>query len=136
MAGAGTFVLDDPALATLFAQGGMVWLHTEGLVIRITTLAKLYAPVRTGRLRQSITGITIRTGPLGVAGLVGANVDYAVYVHEGTRPHTIRPKDGREFVTFRTSSGRQVFAKEIHHPGTKPHPFLRRALMEVVASQL
>lgn len=64
---------------------------------------------------------------------VGTNVDYAVMVHDGTRPHVIRPvrKQALKF----TIGGQVVFAKVVHHPGTRARPFLDRALREETAGR-
>ena len=61
---------------------------------------------------------TIRVG--------GDAAEYAVYVHEGTRPHVIRPRN-KQVLAFNGREGR-VFAREVHHPGTRARPFLRNAL--------
>jgi HK97 gp10 family phage protein len=129
------FELNEPALASLFSSGGMVWVHVAGLVTRVTALAKLYAPVRTGKLRASIIGATAKSGPLAIEGLVGSTSDYAAYVHEGTRPHTIRPANGKAFMVIMIN-GRRVYTNAVHHPGTKPNPFLRRAMEEVLATHI
>lgn len=50
---------------------------------------------------------------------------YAVYVHEGTRPHEIRPKDKKVLANRRTG---QVFGRVVKHPGTRPNPFYTRAI--------
>lgn len=50
---------------------------------------------------------------------------YALYVHEGTRPHEIRPKNKKVLANKRTG---QVFGKVVHHPGTQPNRFLERAV--------
>lgn len=63
------------------------------------------------------------------------------YVDEGTRAHIIRPKKAKALSfkgIYRTktkphvinsssggSSGKQVFAQEVHHPGTDPRYFAR-----------
>lgn len=60
---------------------------------------------------------------------VGSDVEYAPYVNDGTRPHVIRPKNA-QVLRFR-AGGRTVFAKVVQHPGTRPNPFLDRALREV-----
>jgi hypothetical protein len=64
-----------------------------------------------------------------------ARANYARDVEEGTRPHVIRPKN-KKALRFAASSGGArlsgsarkgadvVFARVVHHPGTKPHPFL------------
>lgn len=60
---------------------------------------------------------------------IGSDVFYAPYVHDGTRPHVIRPKRGKalRFVI----GGQVVFARVVQHPGTRPNPFLNRALAEI-----
>jgi hypothetical protein len=76
---------------------------------------------------------------------VGTDVDYAVMVHDGTRPHIIKPKRAH---TLRRSSrgvvkpalrfeigGQVVYARVVHHPGTDPRPFLDRALREETAGR-
>lgn len=54
-------------------------------------------------------------------------------VNDGTRPHIIRPRRARA-LRF-TVNGRVVFARVVNHPGTKPRPFLDRALREVAAQR-
>lgn len=49
-------------------------------------------------------------------------VPYAVYVHEGTRAHTITPRN-KQVLRF-VSRGEFVFAKRVRHPGTRRDPFL------------
>lgn len=60
---------------------------------------------------------------------VESNVAYAPYVHDGTRPHRIRPRN-RQALRFNVG-GQVVFAKVVNHPGTRARPFLVRALREV-----
>lgn len=50
-------------------------------------------------------------------------VTYAGYVLRGTRPHEIRPRT-RQYLRFVTADGRIVFTKLVHHPGTKPNPYM------------
>lgn len=49
-----------------------------------------------------------------------------MYVINGTRPHIIRPRY-RKALKFKIG-GRTVFAKVVHHPGTKKNDFLTKAL--------
>lgn len=84
----------------------------------------------TGRLRSS--------GKVSYSSLFGFRpkativftVDYAAAVNDGTRPHIIRPRNASvlRFVV----GGRVVYARVVHHPGTRANPFLDRALREVV----
>lgn len=100
---------------------------------RVVNRAKILCPVDTGRLRASIRGRASRTWTLRPQFTVSTNVDYAPMVHDGTRPHTIRPRT-KQALKF-TVGGQVVFAKVVHHPGTRARPFLDRALREETAGR-
>jgi hypothetical protein len=76
------------------------------------------APYKTGNLRDHIRQINlpgqVTVGPYGVG--------YNEYVVQGTKPHDIKPKKGK-YLVFQIN-GRKVFAKKVHHPGTKPNPYM------------
>lgn len=61
------------------------------------------------------------------------DVAYAEMVNDGTRPHLIRPRRAKA-LRF-TVGGRVVYAKVVHHPGTRPNPFLDKALQKVARSR-
>lgn len=61
----------------------------------------------------------------------GAGRGYALIVHEGSRPHTIRPRPPRKSLRFRVA-GRVVYATRVAHPGTGADPFLTRWIRELV----
>lgn len=93
-------------------------------------------PVDTGALKRAqvkapivVTGKKVSTG-------IEYTSDYAVYVHEGTRPHPIRPKKRKVLAWIpRGPGGKTVFAREVKHPGTKAQPWLRDALDEAAQRQ-
>lgn len=87
----------------------------------------------TGRLRASIREESRRTIGLRTIVTVGSDVEYAAAVNDGTRPHIIRPKNAKA-LRFRVG-GRIVYARVVHHPGTRARPFLDRALRDVAASR-
>jgi hypothetical protein len=104
--------------------------------------AKRAVPRKTGHLGRSI-----RAGGLfSDHAIVEASVNYAAFVEYGTRAHIIRPRNKR-ILRFAANGGSArltgavrrggsaVFAREVHHPGTRPHPFLvpgaRAALTKV-----
>lgn len=97
---------------------------------QVLNRARILAPVDTGRLRSS--------GKIKKAGwfsfrpkaTIVFDVDYAAFVNDGTAPHIIRPRNARvlRFVV----GGQVVYARVVHHPGTRANPFLDRALREVV----
>ena len=100
---------------------------------QVMNRAKVLAPVDTGRLRASIRIESRRTFTLRSVYTIGSDVEYADMVHGGTRPHIIRPRT-KQVLRFRIG-GRTVFARVVHHPGTKARPFLDRALREVAAQR-
>lgn len=101
---------------------------------RVANQARTDVPVRTGFLGQSIGEGSIRfTGPRTVTGSVHATADYALYVHEGSRPHLIRPVKAQA-LRFQVG-GRTVFARLVRHPGVRPRPFLRNAGVRVASRE-
>jgi hypothetical protein len=80
------------------------------------------APRRTDNLASTIVK-EINDGKA----TIDALASYAIYVAKGTRPHTIRPVNG-SVLAFEGSGGKMVFTRLIHHPGTKPNPFMQRAV--------
>lgn len=97
---------------------------------QVLNRAKILAPVDTGRLRSSGSVHYSSLFSFRPKATIVFSVDYARYVNDGTRPHVIRPKNAKvlRFVV----GGQVVFARVVHHPGTRANPFLDRALREVV----
>lgn len=101
---------------------------------QVVNRAKVLAPVDTGRLRAEIGPAKFsRSWTLRPRVTIEVNVDYATYVHDGTRPHIIRPRNA-QVLRFRVG-GQVVYARVVHHPGTRARPFLDRALREVTAGR-
>lgn len=115
---------------------GPVMRHLIVLGEKVKQEAIRIAPKRTGNLSHHIVKRVVRDGGTGAV-LVGVeNVPYAIWVHEGSQPHTIRPRKGT-FLVFTLGAnagaeeGNVVFAREVHHPGNRPNRFLVRALKAV-----
>lgn len=107
---------------------GMTAPEVAKVTRQVLNRAKILAPVRTGRLRAS-GKMDLRVTQNGPTGSVTFTVKYAQWVHDGTRPHIIRAKNKK---VLRFKVGSQVLYRPlVHHPGTKPRPFLARALVEV-----
>jgi len=113
----------------------------EDLLIRVTEgvykLAKLNASKhsRTGVMEHNVyykVNLKRLYGEVGVddRGMLvdwrGKKVNYAEFVHFGTKPHKIKPR--RAKVLMFVKDGRFVFAKEVNHPGYKGDLFLYKAL--------
>lgn len=83
-------VLRPSRVKPLFNRKSRIFNHTKGIGFKIQNAAKIRlgrAPKRidTGRLRASITVKTFTAFNGAGAIRVGTKVDYAVYVHQGTR---------------------------------------------------
>jgi HK97 gp10 family phage protein len=123
-------LLSTPDLRRTFQVRGR--RAVDDFARKVQNRAKVLAPVDTGRLRASIRvkrTLTLR----GPSAVVGTDVQYAPMVENGTGPHVIRPVR-RKALRFKMG-GRTVIVAKVNHPGTRPRPFLSRALREVAANE-
>jgi hypothetical protein len=106
---------------------------THSFVSTVSIVAKGLAPVRSGALKASIHADPVRrVGPWALSSGVSADAPYAAPVHEGARPHVIRPRNAR---ALRFEIGdRVVFARRVNHPGQRAQPFLRDAVDRTVSA--
>lgn len=96
----------------------------------IKSEAKKQVGVDTGRLRDKIVKrVTSTRG--GITLIVAAEESYAEWHHEGTRPHTIRPRNA-SVLSFIGAGGQRVFASKVEHPGTRPNRFLTDPTLRVL----
>ncbi len=77
-------------------------------------------PVDTGALRKNIYARS--SGLKGEVGPSTTITPYAIYVHEGTKAHTIRPRTKKALYW----AGAKHPVKMVRHPGTKANPFVER----------
>ncbi|UJE15677.1 hypothetical protein SEA_LIGMA_22 [Gordonia phage Ligma] len=128
----GDFTVNQAALAA--QVGPILQAQMRDLTRKIANQARMRVPVRTGNLGRSILEDPVTmVGPFRVEGGVTAHAHYAAAVHEGTRPHIIRPRNAS--VLKFDVGGRTIFAREVHHPGTRARPFLRNAAEQVIADE-
>lgn len=124
---AGEAKIDSGALTRLLrAPGGIVGRDLVRRADLVTASAIAGCPRRSGHTASTIRrdraphvlpnglGIYVRAG--------GA----AIFIVKGTRPHTIRPRT-RTILRFEVG-GDVVWAKEVHHPGTRANNFMAEAL--------
>jgi hypothetical protein len=83
------------------------------------------APWRTGNLAMSIKK-EVSEGKVVIKPLAS----YAFFVEKGTAPHLIRPVNASCLAFQSGMLGGMVFAKLVHHPGTKPNPFVAQTALE------
>lgn len=118
--------LDERKLrAVLTRRNGPVYEATKDIAERGAVLARLYAPVVTGALRDSIVVRRIGNGPTWA---VIAKAEHAKFVHKGTRPHRIQAVRRQALRWGPTDA--PIFAAWVNHPGTKANPFLKNALVD------
>jgi len=89
---------------------------------------RVLAPKRTGRMANSAK-MTMRARRTSIVGTVTVSPKYTLPVHNGSRPHIIRARKKRA-LKFHGRHG-VVIVKSVKHPGTRPRPFMWRALVEV-----
>lgn len=93
-------------------------------------------PKKTGKLERQtfyrIVPVTDSRSSFTLKLWFGSKPDYSKYVNEGTRPHVIKPKRSSVLAWADAQTGKMVYAKEVHHPGTKPNQYLGEALVNVM----
>lgn len=94
---------------------------TKALVV-LQGEARMLVPVDTGRLRNAIT-FNLENNYFG---RLSANTDYAIFVHEGSRPH-FPPLSAIEPWAKRHGAIPFAVALGISRKGTKKHPFFKLA---------
>jgi len=123
-----SFRLDRGRIARMLRlPGGIVDRNLRRRVERVQRAAERLAP---GGMGQTISS-SIRYETNGPVGTITVRHPAALFVTGGTRPHIIRPRRTGGVLRF-TVNGRVVYARLVHHPGTKPNDFLLRALREAL----
>lgn len=84
---------------------------------------------RPGTLRDSIVKRVVADPTNGFAILVGSEDKAALWVHEGTQPHTITPSTKPMLVFY--WNGSTVRTLRVNHPGTQPNRYLTDALADL-----
>lgn len=105
----------------------------------------------TGDLRRGVVGFLVSRSDKGATGQIASVMGYSSLVEGGTPAHEIRPKAGEGSVgplrqgqsrrkkddigTSRSAlrwegAGGIRFAKVVHHPGSKPYPFMGPAYLK------
>ena len=89
-------------------------------------------PVDTGTLKGSqVKTPVVVTGDRVVAG-VEYRSPYALFVHEGTKAHVIRPRNKKILAWVPRGSGAKTrFAMKVNHPGTKAKKWLLTSMWAV-----
>lgn len=130
----------DALQRRLAAVGGLARGGDAGLMRQLAMQANreqrklLYSQVTR---RTGFAGRTIGVADVTPTQAATVARSYAVYIDRGTRPHVISPRRASVLAWAADASGRRatgatrkgyqgamVFARQVHHPGTKPRPFM------------
>lgn len=135
-------VIDGAVMADMLrSPGGIVMRDLTDRATRVQLAAQSQAKSTTKGSGRLAAGITKRPARIGLNPLIMVgcwNIPYAIYVHEGTKPHIIRARNAKA-LAFKWAanpsthpSGLSFFAS-VNHPGTKPNRFLSDNLHLAVA---
>lgn len=96
-------------------------------VLLVLRQSKQNAPVNTGQLQNSITGV-IENNPFNnsIQGIVGTNVNYAIHMEMGTRPHK-PPVSALKLWAKRKGLNPFIIARVISKKGVKGRRGFQRA---------
>jgi hypothetical protein len=124
------YELDRPAIQSIYHNPeGMVGRYMNRMGAKLRALAVMQAGMKTGRTKGTMF-YRLATSGQGLILTVGSNGAAALWHHEGTKPHVILPKFGHA-LRFKID-GKIVYARVVHHPGTKPNRYLTDNLRRVL----
>lgn len=117
----------DPAALRRYtrAGGGPVIADITRRATNVQTDARHRVQKRTRVTERSIVKRVVVEGR-GVVGYVVTDSPIGRYLHDGTEPHVIRPRN-RKVLRF-PANGAVVFSVRVNHPGTEGSKFLLLAL--------
>lgn len=100
-------------------QGAIAEYQAEGGPVALEAL-RSNIPIRTGQMRESAF---LHLTPKGFS--IGVDHPAAGYVDQGTRPHTIFPRNAQVLRWF-GPFGEPHFATHVHHPGFMGRQFIQK----------
>lgn len=121
---------NEPALDRLLNQpSGPVGRHMKKIGLKILAGAHSAAGHDTGELKAKLYMRQGRKGNVQYVE-VGTKAKHGLVHHEGSKPHQIRPANGR--VLRFNVNGRVVYARKVSHPGTRAVRYLTGPMRRVV----
>jgi hypothetical protein len=119
------FITVNPAQARALAVRSSA-AEVAKVTSRVAVRARTLAP---GSMKGKIRPVSMG-GPAPI-GIVICDHPAAMFVLQGTKKHDIRPRQAKVLAFKPRGSGKTVFARVVHHPGTKANNFLLKALHSV-----
>lgn len=103
---------------------------SAGAQMLVSTANRVAAFARINSAHNGSIPFGIQVGPVvGKTIKVVSTNRHTILVHNGSRPHIIRPRR-RDGVLRFVVDGRVVYTRLVHHPGYKGNPFLTDALRQ------
>lgn len=122
----------DPLRRFQWTRAAVAWADEAGITGRTALKAK--APVgkgpNAGRLRDSIRYQRTTAVGRGITVSFTAHTPYAGFVIGGTRPHRIEARAAKALHWVGPHG--DVFRRSVWHPGTRPNPFPRKAMLPLM----
>lgn len=121
--------INERKIAQMGTPVGPVGKWVRGKVRETTMVARVEAPMRSGRLRNSIGDYYLGANRYAIR----ASAPYAKFVTFGTGPHEITPRRPGGYLRFFWDRvGAVVYRTRVWHPGhPQPNNFLERAVNRV-----
>ena len=116
----GTFTPNQLGIERLKRSAAKAAVATK--TAKVAGIARTIAP---GSMKEHIR--VVASGGAAPIGIIMVDHPAANFVLQGTKPHEIRPVR-RKMLRFEVH-GKVVYARVVHHPGTKPNNFLLKALI-------
>lgn len=116
------------------------------LGLSAVSYSKEEAPVRTANMRRTIRLGAITDDSVQIVAGGQEGVGYARAVHDGSRPHAIRPRRGRILRWPRNPADRRlsgtaragttdfIYARSVNHPGNRANPFIVRGIARALGA--
>lgn len=126
-------VFRDQVDELLRGRNGPVVLHEANLGRQVAGIARRIAPRSAGpgpHLADNISSRLVPSGRSGYSVEVTAGVPWAIFVHRGTKPHSIGSPVFIEGMGWRYI-GLSSLGRGKIHPGTKPNRFMLEAVRQV-----
>jgi HK97 gp10 family phage protein len=119
------------------SQGQRAMMQMLGRAVASEAIHR--APRKTANLQRSIKVEAVSDTHV----TIEAQAAYAGFVERGTRPHIIRPRNAKALRFAATAAGQRlsgsarrgaavIFARIVHHPGTRPQPYMWPAARDVI----
>lgn len=121
--------MTDLNLVDKFEKALLEWKAEAASVL--LEIAKRNAPRDTGKFATTLYPRVLTVGPLTTIEIRSdSQKPKAIWIREGTKPHTIQAVSGRSLAWQDTAGGDTIFATSVNHPGTQPSEMERKTIDE------